>query len=243
MEIVYLAIMPNEAPDPSALSHVLDDPARHALLGPHSRFAERVGDVLRYPPDVSIFTSLPPHPTEADWRDAAKLLGPGEILTAAWDEVPATPWEVVMALPGVQLVDDGIAAAPDPEAVRLKAADVPEMTALVEHAKPGPFRARTIEMGTYLGIRHEGRLVAMAGTRLHPPGHAEISAVCTHADFRGHGLATRLVLAVAHDIRARGEIPFMHAAADNTNAIRLYEALGFRLRRTLVFGGIRVPAE
>ncbi|WP_190276773.1 GNAT family N-acetyltransferase [Catenulispora acidiphila] len=236
--------MTKQAPDPSDLSHVLDDPARHALLGPHAEFAERVGDVLRYPPEMSFFTSLPPRPTEADWRDAAKLLGPGGILTAASDAVPDRPgWEVVMALPGVQLVDDGIAAASDPEAVRLTAADVPEMTALVEHAKPGPFRSRTIEMGTYLGIRQEGRLVAMAGTRLHPPGHAEISAVCTHADFRGRGLAARLVLAVAHDIRSRGEIPFLHAAADNTAAIRLYEALGFRLRRTVVFGGIRVPAE
>lgn len=96
-------------------------------------------------------------------------------------------------------------------------------------------------MGVYLGIRRDGRLVAMAGERLHPPGWTEISAVCTDPAFRRRGLATRLVRAVAAGIRARGETPFLHAAADNTEAIRLYESLGFRLRREVMFGTVRVP--
>jgi predicted GNAT family acetyltransferase len=82
----------------------------------------------------------------------------------------------------------------------------------------------------------------MAGERIRPPGWAEISAVCTAADYRGHGLGTRLVLAVAAGIRARGETPFLHIAASNTNAIRLYAALGFRHRRTATFLFARVPA-
>ena len=53
----------------------------------------------------------------------------------------------------------------------------------------------------------------MAGERLHPPGWTEISAVCTDPAFRGQGLASRLVLAVAAGIRARGETPFLHTAA------------------------------
>ena len=138
---------------------------------------------------------------------------------------------MTFSLDGVQLVDDGLAAAPDPEAVRLGPADVPEMLDLVERTRPGPFLPRTVELGTYLGIRRNGALIAMAGERLHPPGWTEISAVCTDPDFRGEGLATRLILAVAHGIRERGETPFLHTAASNTNAIRLYESLGFRLRR------------
>jgi hypothetical protein len=97
-------------------------------------------------------------------------------------------------------------------------------------------------MGTYLGVRRGGRLVAMAGERLHPPGWTEISAVCTDAEHRGEGLATRLVLAVAAGIRERGDTPFLHASAANVDAIRLYAALGFRLRRTLRFGAVRTPA-
>jgi ribosomal protein S18 acetylase RimI-like enzyme len=214
------------------------------LTGPHAHFAERRGNVLRYPVDVSPFVALPLEPDAADWNDIAALAGPGTLVPLAGVAVPPPDgWEVVMRLAGVQLVDDGIAAAPDDEAVRLEEKDVPEMLDLVERTKPGPFLPRTVELGTYLGIRRDGALVAMAGERLHPPGWTEISAICTDQAFRGQGLATRLVHAVAAGIRERGETPFLHAAADNTNAIRLYESLGFRLRRSATFLAARVPAE
>lgn len=221
--------------------HVLDHAAWASLTGPHAHFAERRGDVVRYPEDVSPFLALPPDPRPSDWADLAALAGPGAVVTVAGLTDPPPGWEVVALIPGVQLAGDGVAPAPDPEAVRLKADDVPEMLDLVARTQPGPFRPRTIEMGVYLGIRRNGRLVAMAGERLHPPGWTEISAVCTDPAFRRRGLATRLVRAVAAGIRARGETPFLHAAADNTNAIRLYESLGFRLRREVMFGSVRVP--
>lgn len=224
-------------------THPLDNPARAALLGPHAHFAEQYGDVLRYRTDVAPFVALPDHPDEQTWRNAAALLGPGGVLPlAGFGGVAPEGWEVVMNVPGVQLVDDGVVAAADPEAVLLGPDDVPEMLALVEHTKPGPFLPRTVELGTYLGIRREGALVAMAGERMHPPGWTEISAVCTADTHRGQGLATRLVLAVADGIRARGETPFMHAAAGNTDAVRLYLSLGFRLRRETLFRGVRIPS-
>jgi predicted GNAT family acetyltransferase len=90
-------------------------------------------------------------------------------------------------------------------------------------------------MGAYLGIRHEGALVAMAGQRLSPPGWTEVSAVCTDPAYRGRGLAARLVRAVAADVEARGRTPFLHATAANVDAIRLYERLGFTTRRSIIF--------
>jgi predicted GNAT family acetyltransferase len=89
----------------------------------------------------------------------------------------------------------------------------------------------------------DGALVAMAGERLHPPGWTEISAVCTDEAWRGHGFASRLVRALVASIRARGETAFLHALADNTTAIGLYELLGFRLRRGTVFSAARVPMD
>ncbi|BCL32724.1 GNAT family N-acetyltransferase [Streptomyces aurantiacus] len=226
----------------SATPHILDNPARASLTGPHAHFAERHGRVLRYPVDVSPWLALPDEPDADDWADIAAFAGPGQEvpLPGYRGEIPAG-WEVTFHVDGVQFVDDGLAAAPDPEAVRLGPADVPEMLDLVERTRPGPFLPRTIELGTYLGIRREGALVAMAGERLHPPGWTEISAICTDPDFRGEGLATRLTLAVAHGIRARGETPFLHTGAGNTDAIRLYESLGFRLRRRTTFLSARVP--
>ncbi|MCW2874426.1 GNAT family N-acetyltransferase [Actinacidiphila oryziradicis] len=222
--------------------HPLDNPARSSLTGPHAHLAEGRGRVLRYPVDIAPWVALPDEPDAADWDDIAALAGPGALVPLAAVSVPPPDgWEVTFRLAGVQLVDDGVAAAPDAEAIRLGPADVPEMLDLVDRTQPGPFLPRTIELGTYLGIRRDGALVAMAGERMHPPGWTEISAVCTDPAFRGHGLATRLVLAVAAEIRTRGEMPFLHASAANTGAIRLYQSLGFRLRRTTAFSAVRVP--
>ncbi len=227
-----------------AHDRVLDNPALAALTGPHARFAERRGRVLRYPVEVSPWVALPDDPAPADWADVAALAGPGkEALLIGYQGRTPEGWETVFRAEGVQLVGEGVAGAPDPEAVRLGPADVPEMLDLVTRTRPGPFLARTLELGTYLGIRRNGALVAMAGERLRPPGWTEISAVCTDPALRGQGLARRLVLAVAHGIQERGERPFLHTGADNTGAIRLYESLGFRLRRTTVFLGTRIPDD
>ncbi|CAL9660329.1 hypothetical protein SUDANB105_06980 [Streptomyces sp. enrichment culture] len=222
--------------------HVLDHPARAALTGPHAHFAERHGRILRYPVDVTPWLALPDEPDARDWADLAALAGPGgEVPLLGYRGPVPDGWEITFRMPGVQYVDAGLAAAPDPEAVPLGPADVPEMLDLVARTRPGPFLPRTIELGDYLGIRRGGVLVAMAGERLRPPGWTEISAVCTDPVVRGEGLATRLILAVAHGIRERGETPFLHTGADNTGAIRLYESLGFRLRRTTAFLSARVP--
>jgi predicted GNAT family acetyltransferase len=170
------------------------------------------------------------------------LVGPGaQVALTGNTLVPPEDWEVIWHGAGVQLVDVAVTAADDPEAVVLTAKDVPEMLDLVERTKPGPFLPRTIELGTYLGIRRRGALVAMAGERLYPPGWTEISAVCTDEAYRGQGLASRLVRAVGAGIRRRGETPFVHAAATNVNAIRLYESLGYELRRHTTFTLFRVP--
>jgi len=148
-------------------------------------------------------------------------------------------WDVVAAIAGVQMDGTGLEAADDADAVTLTTDDVPEMLALVERTKPGPFLERTIAMGEYIGLRRGGELIAMAGERLHPAGWTEISAVCTDDRYRRQGLGTRLVRAVAAGVRARGEVPFLHAAADNHTAITLYEELGFTLRRTTSFTIVR----
>jgi ribosomal protein S18 acetylase RimI-like enzyme len=221
--------------------HPLDNPVWWSLTGAHAHLAERRGNALRYVADVSPFAAVPDEPDAADWADIA-VLACTDVAVPLTTGVAAAPphgWETVFSVDGVQMVGDQVAAAPDEEAVRLGAADVPEMLDLAGRTKPGPFLPRTVELGTYLGIRRGGALVAMAGERLRPPGWTEISAVCTDPAFRGQGLAGRLMLAVAAGIRARGEKPFLHAAADNVSAIRLYESLGFRLRRTTAFVGAR----
>jgi predicted GNAT family acetyltransferase len=113
------------------------------------------------------------------------------------------------------------------------------MMALTALTKPGPFGNRTHELGTYLGIRREGKLIAMAGERLKIPGYTEVSAVCTHPEHTGHGYARILMAEVMERILGRGETPLLHVREDNVRAIELYQRLGFRLRVLLHFAVLR----
>ncbi|MEU3660473.1 GNAT family N-acetyltransferase [Streptomyces sp. NPDC032940] len=230
------------APAPAADPHPLDNPVWAALTGPHASFAERLGKAARYPADVAVFTALEDPADPAAWADLHRLVGPDTAVAVPGAPVLPDGWRISGVVPGVQLVDTALRAEPDPEAVRLGPADVPEILDLVARTRPGPFLPRTVLLGTYLGIRHRGRLIALAGERLRLPGWTEISAVCTDPDHRGRGLATRLVRAVAAGIRERGDTPFLHAAASNTHAVGLYESLGFTLRRHTDFRDVRTPA-
>lgn len=224
-----------DAPVPE--DSVLDNPVWASLTGAHGYLAEVLGGAGRYPDEVSQFAALADPADPSGWHDLGQLLGPGQpFALATVDKVTGIPdsWQISHLIEGRQYVDTALRAEPDPQALLLGPADVPEMLDLVRRTEPGPFRPRTIELGTYLGIRREGVLVAMAGERMHPPGWTEISAVCTDPSARGQGLATRLVRAVAAVIRDRGETPFLHTAADNP-AIRLYESIGFTLRRPGIF--------
>lgn len=117
------------------------------------------------------------------------------------------------------------------EIVTLGADDAPEMVALTELTKPGPFSARTHELGTFLGIRIDGKLVAMAGERMKPANYTEITAVCVHPSHRGRGYGQALLGAISRQILARGELPFLHVFSSNTSAIALYRRQGMEIRR------------
>jgi ribosomal protein S18 acetylase RimI-like enzyme len=223
----------------AATTHPLDNPVWGALTGTHRGLAQVRGRAARYLPEVAPFVSVRDSSDPASWQDLAALIGPGGfgVLAGLAHNVPDS-WELDFDLAGVQLIDTSVVAEPDASAVRLGLDDVPEMLDLTARTEPGPFLPRTVELGTYLGIRHNGALVAMAGERMRPPGWTEISAVCTDPAYRGRGLAARLVKAVAAGIRERGDTPFLHASTSNVNAIRLYESLGFTLRQKVRFRGL-----
>ena len=117
--------------------------------------------------------------------------------------------------------------------IELGESDAPAMQRLAALTKPGPFASLTHRFGGFVGVRHEGRLVAMAGQRMRIDGYCEVSGVCTHPDHRGRGLAGALMSVVAERILARGETPFLHSYAHNAGAIALYESLGFRYRTNI----------
>jgi ribosomal protein S18 acetylase RimI-like enzyme len=222
----------------------LDDPVGESLRGRHAHLARTLGRAATYLPGVATFSSVGAEPGPGEWADLARLLGPGEF--ADMFSCPATPpsdWAPVFVLEGRQMIWPGDSDHPhrDSGVAELGADDVPEMLDLVARTRPGPFWPRTRELGTYLGVRDNGRVVAMAGERLRPPGWTEISTVCTAPEARGRGHAARLVRALTARIAARGERAFLHVAEANTGAIALYERLGFRTRERVTFRGFRTP--
>jgi ribosomal protein S18 acetylase RimI-like enzyme len=213
----------------------LDNPVWHALAGPHRAHAVGRGLALHYPRDMAPFSAIA-EPGARAYADLAADLPPqteARLFRPGEEPLPAG-WEQLDAFPMLQMV---AADAPPPAtslAVPLSEADGPAMMALVAAAKPGPFGPRTPVLGRYLGIRHEGRLVAMAGERLRVPGHVELSGICVHPDARGRGHGIALTRALVRQAVEGGEVPFLHVRPDNAAAVGLYRRLGFQVRRELV---------
>ena len=220
----------------------LENPVHAALSGAHARFSLVCGRALRYPADVAPFLALPSEPSQEDWRAATELVPHGTYagIVHAGTYVPEM-WKTLQEFEVVQMIGEQVNGVHEPAVIPLTAVDVPEMLELVRRTDPGPFLERTIELGDYVGIRREGQLVAMAGERLHFAGWTEISAVCTSPTYRGHGMATRLVKTLIAGIQHRSERAFLHVLTSNTSAIRLYEELGFRVRRSLTIS-VLTPA-
>jgi ribosomal protein S18 acetylase RimI-like enzyme len=211
----------------------LDNPAYASLCGAHAHLAKVSGRARRYPDDVAPFLAFPSPPSAQDWRDAAVLVAPETFVAGRYgDSELSEGWRAVQAFDLTQMVEEQVTGVDCSEAITLGAADIPEMLELVAQAEPGPFLPRTIELGDYLGIRSDGVLVAMAGERFRLDGWTEISAVCTHPDHRGRGLASRLMGALIAGIQQRSQRAFLHVMSTNTAAISLYGQLGFRVRQT-----------
>ncbi|QGW26723.1 GNAT family N-acetyltransferase [Phnomibacter ginsenosidimutans] len=112
---------------------------------------------------------------------------------------------------------------------------IPQMLELTALTKPGPFVAQTIQFGGYVGVFDGDQLIAMGGERLKVPGYTEVSAICTHPEYRGRQLARHILSHVSQQIIHRGEVPFLHSLTTNEPALKVYQQLGYRLNRNIFF--------
>jgi ribosomal protein S18 acetylase RimI-like enzyme len=231
--LIYLLLMKQADPSlPDTL--LLDNPIWHALSTEQSALALGNGLAKRFPSDVAPFGGLIDQSAAA--YDALEEILPGAVTGLALDAEPVLPpdWEMVQRGQMYQMVCETPAHSEKNQVFRqLTKADVPEMLALTKLTEPGPFLPRTIELGAYFGLHDSGSLVAMAGERLRLPGFTEISAVCTHPQYRGRGYGNVLLTALIARITRRGETPFLHVRTENVTAVGLYEKLGFKVRAQL----------
>ena len=229
--------------------HPLDNPIWTALTTSQSHFAQVSELARKFVPEVGPLAGFE-QPTRDTYASVAKLMAVGNRAglfleaPANRDDVESAGFKIVEQDSLLQMIySDCDLPARAIDFVPMTAADSPEMLALATMMKPGPFGTRTHELGTYIGVRREGQLAAMAGERMHVPGFTEISAVCTHPNHSGHGYATALMVELIQQIRRRDEIPFLHVRSSNTHAIGLYRRIGFADRRVFRYTVIGKSAE
>jgi len=217
------------------VTHVLDRPVWTSLATSHAAFAIGGDRARRFAPDIGPLAGARADEPESLAALAALVPEGGSLLLLQVDPIVMPPGTVATTTaPGVQMVLDRLTDEPlDERIVPLALADRPAMLELATLTKPGPFAARTPDLGEFFGIKDGDQLVAMAGARMKHDGYVEVSGVCTHPSARGRGLARRLSAHVARRLVAHGVAPYLHAYAANTAAIKLYESLGFRLRRNV----------
>lgn len=219
----------------------LDNPAWFALNGRHAHLASGDGPVRRYPAEVSPFAALT-EPSALPVLAERLSEGDSAVLWSPIDLDAPEGIELVIRFPCLQMVAfDFRPADVTDDADVLGLADVQDMQDLAILTKPGPFGTRTIEMGHYIGVHADAKLVAMAGERMKPDAFTEISAVCVHPDHLGRGHARRLMSIIGKRIVADGRVPFLNVLPDNTGAIKLYETLGFTARRLMQVHLLRRP--
>ena len=227
------------------MGHILDNMIWNALTTGNNDIAIINGDVGYYIPDIAPFAGM------KDFNDAN--------LKKLYEFIPAnrnvalssldkmnhddSRWKLIQPMDITQMVYEHTVSTfttrNSPLIVPLSEVHVPQMMELTALTRPGPFLHQTIRFKNYFGIFIEGRLAAMAGQRMHPLPYMEVSAVCTHPDFRGMGYAKTLMLHLMKIILDNSFIPFLHVLSNNSNAIELYKTIGFRIRKQIFVDMIR----
>ena len=164
-------------------NHPLDNPILAALTSKHSKLAVKKNNVLMYRPGTFIMAGIP-DTSEATIKDLFELV-PIEGFVGFMGISPNMEpyFQQQRVIPAYQMVSETVPKYNEVDYVKLGMPDAKEMMELVDLTKPGsPFFPGMFELGNYIGLKEDGKLVAMAGERVKLDGYTEIALVCTHPD-------------------------------------------------------------
>ena len=196
---------PPRSNESAVSSSVLDNAVWHALTTHHQAFAEVAGAARRYQPDVSVFAAIDDTADGGAWDDLAPSSAPSSpgALFRPGPVVVPPGWTRHGGGEGHQMVLEDLAAVtiPDPRSPgrRRRRRD-----ARAGRAHPTRPVCRADGRARRLLRRVRGRRPDRHGRRtVARSRYCEISAVCTHPDWRGGGLAAGLTALVAQRILER----------------------------------------
>ena len=227
------------------MDHILDNMIWNAITTGNSDIAIINGDVGCFLPDIAPFAGMKVF-NEANLGKLYEFIPTNQrIAISSLNKMDhdEKKWKLLQPMDVTQMVYERSVSTfttrNSAMIVPLAEEHIPQMIELTALTRPGPFLEQTIRFKNYFGIFIEERLAAMTGQRMHPAPYMEVSAVCTHPDFRGQGYAKALMLRVMKKILDNSFIPFLHVLSNNINAIDLYKSIGFRTRKEIFVDVIR----
>jgi ribosomal protein S18 acetylase RimI-like enzyme len=227
------------------MDHILDNMIWNAITTGNNDIAIINRDVGCYLPDIAPFAGMKVF-NDANLKKLYEFIPANRsVAISSLDKMDhdESRWKLVQSMDVSQMVYEHpvhtFTTKNSSLIVPLAEEHVPQMLELTALTRPGPFLQQTIRFKNYFGIFIEGRLAAMTGQRMHPIPYMEVSAVCTHPDFRGMGYAKALMLHVMKIILDNSFTPFLHVLSNNTNAIEVYKTIGFQARKQIFVDVIR----
>jgi len=227
------------------MDHILDNMIWNAITTGNNDMAIINGDVGCYLPDIAPFAGMKNF-NDVNLKKLYEFIRPhrnvaiSSLHKMGHDE---NKWKLIQPMDVTQMVYEHtvntFTTKNSSLIVPLSEEHVPQMMELTALTRPGPFLQQTIRFKNYFGIFRDDRLAAMTGQRMHPLPYMEVSAVCTHPDFRGLGYAKTLMLHVMKIILDNSFTPFLHVLSNNSNAIELYKTIGFQTRKQIFVDVIR----
>jgi len=227
------------------MNHVLDNMIWNAITTGNNDIAIINGDVGCYLPDIAPFAGMKNF-TDTNLKKLYEFIPANRsVAISSLNKMVhnESRWKLLQPMDVTQMVYEQpvntFTTRNSSLIIPLSEENVPQMMELTALTRPGPFLQQTIRFKNYFGIFIDGRLAAMTGQRMHPKPYMEVSAVCTHPDFRGRGYAKALMLHVMKIILDNSFTPFLHVLSNNINAIELYKTIGFRTRKQIFVDVIR----
>ena len=172
------------------MDHILDNMIWNAITTGNNDIAIINGDVGFYLPDIAPFAGMKEF-NDANLKKLYEFIPANRSVAISslgkmnHDE---SRWKLLQPMDVTQMVYEHsvktFVTKNSPLIVPLSEEHIPQMIELTTLTRPGPFLQQTIRFKNYFGIFIEGRLAAMTGQRMHPLPYMEVSAVCTHPDFR-----------------------------------------------------------
>lgn len=216
----------------------LDNPVWHSLSESHQRFAIDYGSIKFYHPDYCPFAGLQTTEGVSEHLDQYSTLANTFFVVGLKPEV-GNNLTLKKELVCLQMIIHQKIDVPANEIItKLTQEHVDALYQLVNLVQPGYFKKKTSLLGNYYGIFKEGELVSVTGERMAMNDFVEVSAIVTHPTHTGKGFAKQLIAHTVTNILNRNQIPYLHVVESNYAAIKLYETLGFTVRRKMSFWNI-----